>query len=379
MADVHQLPTLRNVEQEASEWIARLEAEDVTPDDRVRFEAWLRANPQNSQAFEDVSATWRRFVKAGPLADMKTGAGARVGTTADFDAEADVNAGLSASAGLDGSAELGVGAAAQTAVALQHRKRNWALAIAAATVVATLLISIYMQNPRLTAITTAVGEQITVPLADGSVMELNSNSVARIDYTSRQRTIHLDRGEAFFRVAHDTQRPFWVTAGGGWVRAVGTEFDVYLRPQSLQVTVREGTVRAGESRGSLAAVQPDEQKLAPWVTLSGGQQADLDSTAARKRALSADELADTVAWRSGTVYFENRPLTEVVDELNRYAAAPLILDDPALRALPVGGAFQASPKGAAALVHMLEQNFDVEVRQDGSGVHLHSPPQQPTR
>jgi transmembrane sensor len=378
MADVHQLPTLRSVEQEASEWIARLEAEDVTPEDRVRFAAWLRANPQHSQAFEDVSATWLRFVKAGPLAEMKTGAGARMGTAVDSDAEADVNAGVSASAGSDGRTKVGVGGGTQAAVVLQHRKRNWGLAIAAATVVATLLTSVYLKAPHLTAITTAVGEQITVPLADGSFMELNSNSVARIDYTSRQRTIHLDRGEAFFRVAHDTQRPFWVTAGGGWVRAVGTEFNVYLRPQSLQVTVREGTVRAGESRGSLSAVQPDEQKLAAWVTLSGGQQADLDSTVARKRALSADELADTVAWRSGTVYFENRPLNEVVAELNRYSAAPLILEDSALRALPVGGAFQASPKGAAALVRMLEQNFDVQVRQDGSGVHLHSPPQQPT-
>jgi transmembrane sensor len=350
MADVHQLPTLRNVEQEASEWIARLEADDVTPEDRARFEAWRCAHPQNSQAFEDVSASWRRFVKAGPLADTKA------------------------------AAEVSARATAQSPVVSQNRKRNWGLAIAAAAVVATLLTGVYMQKAaHLTVITTAVGEQITVPLADGSFMELNSNSVARIDYTSRQRTIHLDRGEAFFRVAHDAQRPFWVTAGGGWVRAVGTEFDVYLRPRSLQVTVREGTVRAGESRSSLSAIQPDERKLAAWVTLSGGQQAELDSTVARKRALTADELADTVAWRSGTVYFENQPLAQVVDELNRYSAEPLILEDPALRALPVGGAFQASPKGAAALVHMLEQNFDIQVRHDGSGVHLHSPPQQPNR
>src|SRR4051812_46617200 len=144
MADVHQLPTLRSVEQEASEWIARLEAEDVTPEDRVRFAAWLRANPQNSRDFEDVSATWCRFVKAGPLADMKTGAGAR--TTADSDAGADVNAGVSASTGSDGRAEVGVAGGAQTAVVLQHRKRNWGLAIAAAMVVATLLTSVYLQK-----------------------------------------------------------------------------------------------------------------------------------------------------------------------------------------------------------------------------------------
>src|SRR4051794_29145540 len=97
MADVHQLPTLRNVEQEASEWIARLEAEDVTPDDRVRFEAWLRANPRNSQAFEDVSATWRRFVEAGPLADTSTGAGA--GASANVSVAPNVGTAVNVSAG----------------------------------------------------------------------------------------------------------------------------------------------------------------------------------------------------------------------------------------------------------------------------------------
>jgi len=344
MADVHQLPTLRNVEQEASEWIARLEAEDVAPEDRVRFEAWRRAHPLNAQAFEDVSATWRRFLQAGQVA---------------------------------GAAMIERDAKSRPQ---QSARRGWSLAIAAAAVVATLLASVYVQKAaRLPVFATLVGEQLKVPLSDGSVMELNSNSAARIDYSAGQRTIHLDRGEAFFRVAHDTQRPFWVTAGGGWVRAVGTEFNVYMRSQSLQVTVREGTVRAGETRASLSAVQPDEQTLQSWVTLSGGQQADLDRTAVHKRALSADELADAVAWRNGTIYFENRPLAEVVAELNRYSAQALILEDDTLRTLPVGGVFQAGPKGAAALVHMLEQNFPVDVRRDASGIHLRGLPQQPNR
>jgi transmembrane sensor len=146
-----------------------------------------------------------------------------------------------------------------------------------------------------------------------------------------------------------------------------------MRPSSLQVTVREGVVNVGESPESLAAARPDAQSLKSWVTLSGGQQADLDSTAARKRALSSDELAEAMAWRTGTLYFENRPLADVVGELNRYSAEPLILEDDSLRVLAVGGAFQASPKGAAALVHMLEQNFDVRVRRDTSGVHLQVP------
>lgn len=342
MADVHQLPTLRKIEQEASEWIARLEADDVTPEDRARFEAWRRAHPLNSQAFEDVSSSWQRFVKAGPLAN---------------------------SAPVEVAVESG---------SQRGNRWGWGLAIAATLTVATLLAGIYLQKTsHPPTFATAVGEQLTVPLSDGSFMELNSNSVVRVDYSSAQRTIHLDRGEVFFRVAHDTRRPFWVTAGGGWVRAVGTEFDVYMRPQGVQVTVREGIVRAGESRTSLASMRPDEQKLQPWVTLSAGQQADLDATAARKRALTSDELSDVVAWRSGTIYFENRPLAEVVAELNRYSAEPLILEDDSLRQLPVGGAFQAGPRGGNALVHMLEQNLNVQVRRDSTGVHLHSAAPQP--
>jgi transmembrane sensor len=138
------------------------------------------------------------------------------------------------------------------------------------------------------------------------------------------------------------------------------------------VTVRQGTVQAGESRDLRSAAQPDELKLQPWVTLTGGQQADLEGSSARKRALSAEELAEAMAWRTGTVYFENRPLAEVVAQLNRYSTEQLVLEDDTLRALPVGGMFQAGPQGAAALLRMLERNFDIRVRREATGTYLHS-------
>ncbi len=339
MDDVHRLPTVKKIEQEASEWVARLNADDVTAEDRARFDAWRSADPLNSQAFEDFLRTWQRFLNAAPL--------------------------MQARVGIDSERSRG---------GLPRQRRI--LAVAAAAAVATLVIGIY--NPwsaKIAHFTTAIGQQLTVPLADGSFMELNSDSAARVDYSARRRTIHLERGEAFFRVAHDVNRPFWVTAGHGWVRAVGTEFNVYLRSTSLQVTVREGTVRAGESPELLPTdAQPDERKLPVWVTLTGGQQADLERTSAHKRALTARELANAMAWRGGAVYFENRPLSEVAAELNRYSTEPLILEDDALRALPVGGAFQAGPQGAAALVRMLEQNFGVTVRRDGTGIHLYTTP-----
>jgi transmembrane sensor len=338
MADVHRLPGVRKVEQEASEWIARLDADDVTAEDRARFEAWRRAHPCHARAFEDLSQTWHRFLKAAPA----------VGESM-----------------VDDSLNLRRANA---------RRRLWGGALAAAAILLTVLGGLYIQRPVAAApFKTAVGEQLTVPLPDGSSLELNSNSQARVDYSSRRRIIHLDRGEAFFKVAHDARRPFWVTAGGGWVRVVGTEFNVYLRPASLQVTVRDGTVQAGESRDLRTTAQPDAQKLTPWVTLTRGQQADLDPSAARKRALSPDELAEAVSWRSGTVYFENRPLAEVVTELNRYSAEQLILEDAALRTLRVGGTFQTGPQGAAALRRMLEQNYDIGVHRRGTDTYLRSP------
>src|SRR5258708_33834886 len=67
MGDVHRLPSTDEVEREASAWFARLNADDVTADDRTRFEAWSCAHPCNAKAYAELSATWQELVKSGPL------------------------------------------------------------------------------------------------------------------------------------------------------------------------------------------------------------------------------------------------------------------------------------------------------------------------
>jgi len=114
-------------------------------------------------------------------------------------------------------------------------------------------------------------------------------------------------------VAHDTQRPFWVHAGDLGFRAVGTAFNVYLRPQGAEVTVSEGTVNVVNST---TESPPTDQKPAAAVT--AGEQADAQGRAEVIRSLNSAQLSRLLAWRKSSLYFQDEPLGDVVNELMRY-------------------------------------------------------------
>jgi transmembrane sensor len=340
MADVHHLPDLKDAEREASEWIARLNADDVSPGDRARFEAWRTSNPLHARVYGEISETWERFTAAGPWVRA-----------------------VSFAQGMNEAAEF-------------RPRRRWvhaAAAVAMVVAVATSLVASRIASE--TRFKTAVGEQATVSLPDGSTMQLNANSFARVIYSKHSRVIRLERGEAFFTVAHDVQRPFWVVGGGSWVRAVGTAFNVDERTTGVLVTVSEGVVKVG-STGPLLGAAPSDEMIArvPTAVLAAGQQADLEGGTTATRKLSSTELARSVAWRDGTLYFENRPLGEVVTELSRYTALQLVVEDERLRQLPVGGTFQANSQGAEALLTMLQQGVGLTVRREGDRAYIQGAP-----
>jgi len=329
MGEVHRLPNPADTERAASDWFARMNADDVTPDDRARFEAWRRAHSCNETAYAELDVTWKELVKSGPLVRA-------------------VNFGQVMSA----------------AAARPARSRHWLAGAVAATIGAIALgvaWNLHKQKEE-TRFQTAIGEQAAVALPDGSSFDLNTNSRIEVDYSQRSRVIHLDRGEAYFKVAHDTQRPFWVHAGDRWVRAVGTAFNVYLRPAGVEVTVSEGTVNvvnaaADESPPSDAAYA----RSAAAVT--AGQQADAHGRADVIHALDAAQLTRLLAWRKSSLYFQDEPLGNVVNELMRYSTLKIDIADDALRHLPVGGTFQTSPEGAEALLRMLQDGFGTRIRR----------------
>jgi transmembrane sensor len=254
-------------------------------------------------------------------------------------------------------------------------RRRWAAAAAAAVIGAIVVggaWNLYKQQAE-TRFQTAIGEQVAVALPDGSSFDLNTDSRIWVDYSQRQRVIRLEHGEAFFKVAHDSQRPFWVRAGDYWVRAVGTAFNVYLTPTGVEVTVSEGTVNvvhatANESPPSDAAIT---QSASP---VTAGEQADVHGRAEVIHELNSAQLSRLLAWRKSSLYFQDQPLGDVVNELMRYTTLRIEFDDDQLRHLPVGGTFQTSPEGAEALLTMLHDGFGTTIRRDDQGhVYIEGP------
>src|ERR1700682_2807986 len=336
MGNVHRLPVTDDVERQASAWFARMHADDVTADDGTRFEVWLHGPPCSAKSYAELSATWEELVESGPLVRA-------------------VNFGQ-------------VMNAASTPPA---SRRRWAAAAAAGLIAAIVVGGVwdlYKQQAE-TRFQTAIGEQVAVALPDGSSFDLNTDSRIWVDYSQRQRVIRLEHGEAFFKVAHDTQRPFWVRAGDYWVRAVGTAFNVYLRPTGVEVTVSEGTVNVVHAAGNESP--PSDAAITQSASpVTAGEQADAHGPAEVIHELNSAQLTRLLAWRKSSLYFQDQPLGDVVNELMRYTTLKIEFDDEALRQLPVGGTFQTSPEGAEALLTMLQDGFGTTIRRDGQG-HVH--------
>src|SRR6202795_2796991 len=340
MGEVHRLPSIDDTEREAGDWFARMNADEVTAEDRARFEAWLGAHPGNAKVYAEMSKTWQELVTSGPLVRA-----------------------------------VYFGQVMNAASAPAAMRERWAVAAVAASIGAIALgigWHLYQQKEE-TRFQTAIVEQAAVALPDGSSFDLNTDSRIQVDYSQRQRVIRLERGEAFFKVAHDTQRPFWVHAGNAWVRAVGTAFNVYLRPTGVEVTVSEGTVKVVKATAN--EPPPSDAALpgfAPAVT--AGEQADVHDRAEVIHELNSAQISRLLAWRKGSLYFQDQPLGDVVNELMRYTTLKIEFDDDALRSLPVGGTFQTSPDGVEALLTMLHDGFGTTIRRDDQGhVHIEGP------
>jgi transmembrane sensor len=265
------------VEHEAAAWVARLSSSDATEDDRRAFEAWRGADPARAAAYAEMDALWRRL---GQLPDPRPRKRAPKRL-----------------AGLAALALIGGGALVHQLGLLDRMRADlWS----------------------------DVGTIEHATLADGSGVDLNTDSALAVRFTERERGIELLRGEASFDVVPDPHRPFVVRGGGLSVRAVGTRFFLRADGAAGPVGVAEGRVDVSGPGGR--------------AVVSAGEAIRIGEGALR--VVAADVERDT-AWRDGRLIFAGQPLAAVLAELNRYRRGRILLLDRGLGARRVTGAFDA--------------------------------------
>lgn len=244
------------------------------------------------------------------------------------------------------------GALPETHSAQRYRQRarrpRRLMALAAAACVAAIAVTLALPEPLAglyADYATRTGERRMLELADGSRVWLNSDSALSADFGPQQRRLRLHSGEALFEVSKDPARPFIVEARGGEVRAVGTRFDVDSRGPQVRVDVTEGVVQVNSAGG------------AP-VRLSAGERLSYRDSSAPEPVQPLD-LSSASAWQRGKLIFNQRPLGEVLDELERYVPGRIVLTDSALRQHKVSGVFDL--RAPDALLKTLERLQPVTV------------------
>ena len=232
----------------------------------------------------------------------------------------------------------------------------------------------------------AIGEERVIGLADGSVVTLAPRSSIAVSFTPGERDIELQSGEADFKVAHDTSRPFRVQAGSSVIQAVGTRFSVNRLPSGTVVAVSEGKVRMMTQ--PVQALQQELKALLPWSDARDGQVLEagvkpksLGKPASLKageavriatngRAYAGLNYLDLVGTRSPVprLTFHEDTLADIVEQFNRYNARQIVVDDDAARWQRYSGVFNASD--AESFLQFLECCSDLAVARDGEQTRI---------
>ncbi|PTX98541.1 FecR domain-containing protein [Opitutus sp. ER46] len=344
------------IEATAAAWVAQRDG-GFSPEEAQAFAAWCAADPRHAAAVARLEGAWQALQQ---LRDFRP--------AAQRHPDRDL---------------LRPPAPARRAPVLRLR-HVVPLALAASL---TVLAFWWTGRPDASAAgehyaTTVDGYQ-RVTLADGSVVELNGSSEVVVQFTAATRHVELRRGEAHFTVARNPARPFLVQAGDIAVRAVGTAFNVRLGREDIEVLVTEGKVDvappallapapASSPSPAPGASTPRYPVLTP-TRLTANERAVVHALAAPHAAppapvverLAPERVRAALAWQGPRLVFVDTPLAEVVTQFNRRNQLQLVVADPALATLPVGGSFRA--ENVEAFVRLLESDGDIVADRSAPG------------
>ncbi len=293
--------------ERAAFWVARLRADDCSDEDLQDFALWLSANPAHSQAMDTLLTLWEDLavLEHMPLPQP-------------------------------------------VPIAARARQRTGlALAAAACALFAVLLLPVQQQANKGLYYQTAVGEQQLITLSDGSSVTLNTNTRISVSFEENLRQVELNRGEAYFEVEKDAQRPFVVDLGNAEVRVIGTAFNIHMQDNRSDIMVTEGVVRVTE-KGNPGTRAANTEVLYANQRLS-------TNASGLARGVSVEIAAAETAWRDGKLVAQAMPLAELIKELSRYHERTIMIAEPELAQTKVSGVFNLNQPDTilAALEHSI--------------------------
>ena len=355
----------REIEHAAAAWLARRDTGDWSERDQQQLDAWLDASVGHRVAFVRLDAAWRQSDRLKALgAGVPAGVvPARGSSWAPFPLDVPHDHADEPRYPRPAHAH----ADAPRRAARRHRGqrrpllRHLATAAMLALLVPLALVWRHYGAVEQVSYRTAIGDLQEVPLADGSIATLSSDSRLLVRLSHGERHVDLQQGEAFFAVAKDPARPFVVSAGGRRVTAVGTRFSVRRDAADLRVVVTQGLVRLESDRLPNGLRQPT-------TLLPAGSVALASDTGVVVRSGSVQQAEEYLSWRNGFVNFHDTPLAAAAAEFNRYNARKIVIGDASVGAMRVGGNFRWS--NTDAFVRLLAQGFPIQARRQGDNIVL---------
>lgn len=332
----------------AAQWFARMQDSERTACDEADFQRWLAQDPANERAYRRLENLWANLTRV-------------------HDAPRIQQAREAAVAEARHSAQTLAGAA-------RRRGLGWLAGIAASAVVALAMVAnqvLVQEN----VYETTVGDRRTIQLADGSELTLNTDSRVAVHYGWRGRNVSLERGQARFKVAHSVLRPFWVDAGRGRIRSIGTEFDVYRQADQVHVALLEGRIQVTSLEAPSSGRGPRAAGKQPAAAAGTGAAAPqvLDMTAGQQTSLSAQgfapvrhiDAAQATAWLDGKLVFDDVRLLDAVEDVNRYSTRKIHVLDAGLGDLRVNGVFRTDR--ADAFIEAVRRSLPVTIQPTADG------------
>jgi len=318
-ADSKTLPA-RDIEEQASAWIEQRDFGSWTSTDEAALEAWLSESLHRRVTFDRLDLGWRR-------ADRLTALRASRGSMRDLPSE-----------GSRPTKMVQFGALGAAAVAVLA---GW----------------LYFSADRQFAYATSVGGREVVRLIDGSQIELNTDTAVRILDRRDRREVWLDRGEAYFQVTHDAAHPFVVNVGRVRLTDLGTKFVLRRYHDRLKVAVSEGGVRLETaSSGSHD------------ITLRKGDVAISTPSGLSITRETQVTLANDLSWRTGILVFHHSRLIDAASEFNRYNHKQIVITDPEVADLEIGGTFPTTD--VEGFVALTKDVLRLRVKTEGNEVRV---------